>query len=300
MGADLTEGFQRITRATHVEALDVLVAKSGPVSLDVVVRFENGTSALPQQVFSEGYKDLIAMLFFLSVTKKASEFGQARVLVLDDALQSVDSTIRVGLIDYVLERFKDWQLIIAGHDRAWLSQLRGLFAKHGRVFAERTIQRWSFDQGPVVAGAAQNRADSLTAALAASDVRQTAAGIGLLLEEICQELSWRVQASVTRREGDRYTLGDLWPGVVRAFRATSLKALLSEIDMRLHIRNLLGAHFNDWADGIAWSDVEKLAQDVLSLYAAVYCEQCGNWVAKHDKVQVCRCGKRTLAPTNPD
>ena len=143
----------------------------------------------------------------------------------------MDSTIRVGLIDYVLERFKDWQLIIAGHDRAWLSQLRGLFAKHGRVFAERTIQRWSFDQGPVVAGAAQNRADSLTAALAASDVRQTAAGIGLLLEEICQELSWRVQASVTRREGDRYTLGDLWPGVVRAFRATSLKALLSEIDM---------------------------------------------------------------------
>jgi hypothetical protein len=65
--------------------------------------------------------------------KKAAEFGQARILVLDDALQSADATIRQGVMSYVLDELKDWQLIIAGHDRAWQEQLREQFLQAGQV-----------------------------------------------------------------------------------------------------------------------------------------------------------------------
>lgn len=75
-------------------------------------------------VFSEGYKDLIASLFFQAVTKKAAQSGQARVLVLGDALQSVGASIRLGFMDLVLDEFSDWQLIFTGNDRSWLEQLR--------------------------------------------------------------------------------------------------------------------------------------------------------------------------------
>lgn len=51
---DLTNSFARITRADHVKTIKVLVGKSGPVSLDVVIEFTNGSAALPQQTFSEG------------------------------------------------------------------------------------------------------------------------------------------------------------------------------------------------------------------------------------------------------
>lgn len=292
---DLTASFKRITRANHVTTIRVLVAKSGPVSLDVVVEFDNGTSALPQQAFSEGYKDLIALLFFLTVTKKAAELGQARVLVLDDALQSVDASIRVGVMDYVLDEFKDWQLIVTGHDRAWFTQLRGLFARRGRSVVERTIAGWSFAGGIEVSQASRTLAESLREAIDRADERMAASGAGLLLEEIAAELSWRLGASVIRREGDRYTLGDLWPGVAKALKQTTLEDVVAEIDLRLDIRNLLGAHSNPWADGIPWSDIQRLGEDTLAVYGATYCSSCAGWVQKSDGRIACRCGAVVLS-----
>jgi recombinational DNA repair ATPase RecF len=294
VGEDLTASFKRIARANHVTAIKVLVAKTGPVSLDVVVDFDNGASALPQQVFSEGYKDLIALLFFLAVIRKAAEFGQARILVLDDALQSVDATVRLGVMAYVLEEFKDWQLIITGHDRAWQEQLRELFIRKSRVFVERRVADWSFYDGIAVAGGSPSLADSARSALADRDERLTASATGTLLEQIAQELSWRAGISVTRRKGDRYTLGDLWPGVAKALRATSLRDTVNAIDEKYGLRNSLGAHYNNWADGIPWSDIRNFAEDVLKLYDAVYCTTCANWTEKKGKELRCRCGTITL------
>ncbi len=296
VGGELTASFTKITRARHVVALDVLVAKSGPVSLDVVVRFDNGTAALPQQAFSEGYKDLVALLFFLAVTKKAGELGQAKVLVLDDALQSVDASVRVGVMDYVLEHFSDWQLVITGHDRGWLAQLRGLFSRRGRSMVERRISRWSFSEGIHVTGATRLRVDTVRAGLEQHDERMTAAAVGILLEEICQELSWRVGTSVTRREGDRYSIGDMWPGLGKLLRSLGLTSIVDGLNQRLEIRNLLGGHFNDFADSIPWSDTQALAEDVLALYEAVRCEQCDSWVRKIDaKSYACTCALVGLA-----
>jgi hypothetical protein len=298
VGEELTASFKDITRATHVESLDVLVAKSGPVSLDVVVRFDNGTSALPQQAFSEGYKDLVALLLFLAITKKAGELGQAKVLILDDALQSVDASVRVGVMDYVLERFKDWQLIVTGHDRGWLAQLRALFNRRGRPVVERTISRWSFENGIEVSGAARLRVDTVQAGLEQHDERMTAAAVGILLEEICQELSWRLESSVHRRQGDRYTLGDLWPGIAKLLRPLGLGNAVDGINQRLEIRNLLGGHFNDFADSISWSDIQLLAEDVLTVYDVVHCDICGEWIAKNGKEYKCRCPERNF-PSAP-
>lgn len=290
IGGELTSSFKHITRAEHVVGLDVLVAKSGPVSLDVVVQFDNGTTALPQQVFSEGYKDLVALLFFLALTKKAGDLGQAKVLVLDDALQSVDSSVRVGIMDYVLEQFRDWQLIVTGHDRGWLAQLRALFARCGRPVVERVISRWSFSGGAQVSGSTRLRVMTVHAGLDQHDERMTAAAIGILLEEICQELSWRLQISIHRRQGDRYSLGDLWPGVAKAVRAIGLGGTVDRINQRSEIRNLLGGHFNDYADSIAWSDVRLLAEDVLALHEAVHCASCGEWISRGGDTVKCRCG----------
>lgn len=292
VGEELTDSFKRITRAEHIVALDVAVASSGPMSLDVVVRFDNGTTALPQQAFSEGYKDLVALLFFMAITKRAGELGQAKVLVLDDALQSVDAGIRLGVMDHILEQFADWQLIVTGHDRAWLSQLRGLYQRRGKPYVERTIAQWSFAGGIQVSGASRLRAETLRIALDQHDVRMSAAAAGILLEEICQELSWRIESGVTRRPGDRYTLGDLWPGIVKTLKKTELKGTLDDINLRLDVRNLLGAHFNEDADSIPWSDVKALAEDVLSLYERVYCSRCGSWIAKPGLA--CNCAVTTL------
>lgn len=289
---DLTKSFARITRAEHVKAIKVLVGKSGPVSLDVVIEFANGTTALPQQAFSEGYRDLIALLFFLAVTKKAGELGQARILVLDDALQSVDASVRLDLMDFVLEDFSEWQLIVTGHDRSWLNQLRRLYQVHQRSFSERVITRWSFDQGIELGDQSESIADDVRDGIERGRTRPTASATGLLLEQICQELSWRFEISIHRKEGDRYTLGDLWQGIEKKLRRTSIAEAVKSVHKRLTIRNLLGAHYNSWAEEIPWSEVEQLAKAALKIYESTHCGNCGNWVGKTGR---CRCGNLTLS-----
>lgn len=288
---DLTNSFARITQADHVKAIKVLVGKSGPVSLDVVIEFKNGATALPQQTFSEGYRDLIAALFFLAVTKRAGDLGQARILVLDDALQSVDSSIRLDLMDFVLEEFNDWQLIITGHDRSWLSQLRRLYQAHNRKFSERIITRWSFDRGIEFSDHSETVADDVRDALERGRSRPTASATGLLLEQICQELSWRFEISIHRKEGDRYTLGDLWQGVEKRLRKSTLADAVSSVHKRLIIRNLLGAHYNLWAEEIPWSEVEELANAALIIYEGTHCASCGTWVGRRG---ICKCGNLEL------
>lgn len=291
---ELSRAFREITGAEHVDAIRLLVGQSGPVSLDVVVQFSDGRTALPQQVFSEGYKDLLAMLVFLLMSKQAAAAGQARFLVLDDALQSVNATVRVGLMNYLLTQFSDWQLIITGHDRSWLTQLRALYHRRGRSFVEKATLTWSFDRGLRLAGESRSVSDSLRSAMLANDARQTAAGAGMLLEQMCHELSWRLRISVQRKENDRYTLGDLWPGIRKALARTPVCAEVEQIDLRVDLRNSVGAHFNDWADDVPWSDVETLGINTLSLFERVNCSACADWVAAGPSGMRCRCGALTL------
>ncbi|GAA1195448.1 hypothetical protein GCM10009608_33600 [Pseudonocardia alaniniphila] len=297
ISSDLTRSFADIANAEHVRAIRVLVGKSGPVSLDVVVDFNNGSSALPQQVFSEGYLDLIALLFFLSVTKRAGELGQANVLVLDDALQSVDSSIRLGAMNYILDAFSGWQLIITGHDRGWLAQVKALYGSHGRPYIERIISRWSFEGGIILGSSGWSVSDSMEDALARGDARVTAGTAGLLLEQVCHELSWRLRISVERVQGDRYALGDLWPGIFKVLRKTTLIEHAKKVDLRLSIRNLLGAHYNEWAESISWHDVEQLARGALALYRGTRCLSCHDWVRRGGVALTCPCGTTQVAIT---
>ena len=59
-----------------------------------IPRLKNNQTADPLGLFSEANLDLLAFLIFLAVAKEAAERGQARLLVLDDVLQSVDAVFR--------------------------------------------------------------------------------------------------------------------------------------------------------------------------------------------------------------
>jgi recombinational DNA repair ATPase RecF len=292
---ELTASFERVANVPHVKALHTLVAHSGPVSLDIVVEFTSGASAFPQQVFSEGYKDLIALLFFLAVTKRAADMGQARVLILDDALQSVDSSVRVGLMSYVLDEFKDWQLIVTGHDKAWHAQLRALFNSRGIPIVDREIIRWDFDTGPLIREGAWTTLSSLQNALARADMQATASSSGVLLEQIAHELSWRLGSSVKRKQEDRYTLSDLWGGIYSILRKREqAKSVCEKINSLISIRNLLGAHYNEWAASIPSSDIVVLAEEIMELYRLAYCQDCHSWIQQTGSVIACKKGHQSI------
>jgi len=283
IGAWITIAFRAITKAQHVERIEVVFGRSGPVALDVVVELSGGHHCFPQQIFSEGYRDLLAALFFMAVAKEATELGQARVLMLDDVFQSVDSTIRVAAVEYLVHEFKDWQLIFTVHDRLWFEQLRSTLQRAGLPFVERELRGWDFADGPNLLNAPAVLTTSLERQLEIGEPASICSAAGRLLEQACDQLSWRVNASVTRRRGDKYTLGDLCPAIFKMFRSTSLREVCSSIESTYALRNLAGAHYNEWADALSLTEALGFGQEVLTFVRSVWCADCSDWVARAGK-----------------
>jgi hypothetical protein len=50
--------------------------------------------------------------------------SQLRVLVLDDLLIGIDMSNRVAVLNVLLDRFSDWQIILLTHDRIWYETVR--------------------------------------------------------------------------------------------------------------------------------------------------------------------------------
>ncbi len=297
----ITDSFREVSTAgAHVQRIEVHPGRITPSSLEVVVQLQNGQDVDPRNLFSEANLDLLALLILLAVAKESAERGQAKLLVLDDVLQSVDATFRVRAAEYILAEFSDWQLIYTVHDRLWQEQLRMLLRRFGMSFVDREIVRWSFESGPTVLSASLGMEELLQEAMRRGDAYGTCAHAGLLLERTCNALSYNLPISVTRRLGDKYTLGDLWPGILKTLKKTSAAPVAADVDRWLHLRNLLGAHYNEWAQALSRNESWQFGEAVLKLLDSVRCGSCHRWVevdalGRSGTSWSCRCSSTTIS-----
>ncbi len=301
--ARLTSAFRSVSTASFVTDVAIEFGTIGDLALRIGLVLTNGKTASPRQVLSEANLDLLALLFFVALAQESVSRGQAPFLILDDVLQSVDSTVRVAFVDYVLSELKDWQLIFTVHDRLWQEQLVHLFRRRAHRFRALDILTWSFESGPAIADARLDREAGLTDALKSGRTGSICSETGLLLERLSHELSVALPISVVRKSGDRYTLGDLWPGILKALRKTTAASLAEAVDRWLHLRNLLGAHYNDWAQSVALSEAQQFGTAAIALNRALSCDGCST-VVSLDTVSRdswhCRCGALVVAKRPSD
>jgi predicted ATP-dependent endonuclease of OLD family len=221
---NLTESFKLISTVDFVHQINVKISELTEVSFEIEIILKNGKSISPNNIFSEANLDLLILLLYTSIIREAEKYGQAKILILDDVLQSVDSIIRVKFIEYLLANFKDWQIIITAHDRLWLNQIKTAFNRHSHIFKELEIFRWNFESGPqIFEGKGQAMVSAFNDALESKNPQLIASQAGLFMEGICHNLSIQWSTSVKRKEGDRYTLGDLWGGIMKSLKNTDLK-----------------------------------------------------------------------------
>jgi hypothetical protein len=295
---DLTSAFNEISPRSAVDCLEIELGDETAVALEVKVRLRNGREADPKLVLSEANQDLIAFLVFVVIAKAAAERSEAKVLVFDDVFQSVDSPIRLAALNYVISSLTDWQFFVTAHDRLWREQVVLLFQRLGRPLESLEIINWNLEHGPRLRRDSGEPGSSLRVALEAAEPAAIAAQAGRLLEQISDVLSWTLVISVKRKPDDRYTLADLWPGVRKVLSKTNAAAACEEIDLYLHLRNLLGAHANPWAEGASREETQRFAEAVLWLLALSRCPACGRWVEPSPTagVWICRCGTTRLGP----
>ena len=297
-GERLTEGFKEISSGEFVERIFLVFNDVSNMSLRVVVRLKNGKQTSPQHIFSEANLDLLSFLLFTSVLQEAARHGQEKVLVMDDVFQSVDASIRVSVIDYIMREFSDWQLIFTLHDRLWKNQLREILRKNSHQFIERDILRWSFDNGPVIATTKETK-ELILAAIDRGEFISLCAQTGIFLESLCDKLSWILPISVTRRKEDKYTLGDLWPGIAKSLKKTSVKEKVENVEKWIPLRNLVSAHFNEWAQSLSLDEAVTFADSIIQLHDSVYCEKCFSWIVpvlEGKRGYMCRCESIRIFP----
>ena len=100
-----------------------------------------------------------------------------------------------------------------------------------------------------------------------------------------------------KKRDDRYTLDDLWPGVAKSLKRSEAAACINEINGLRRLRNLAGAHYNEWAQTVTSVEAQRFAAGVLELLARTWCSKCTAWVRRTAHTLVCPCGSVRLVPS---
>lgn len=278
ISSGVTADFLNLAHLDHVKNISLEVdGHDGSLNLKCVL--SSGTQAEPTQVLSEGALDLLAILLLLGVAQACAERGQSRFLVLDDVWQSVDTVHRTATLDYLFSRkFRSWQLLVTAHDRLWARLIEARARRSG--FKMKTIQfgAWSESDGPIIATGHAATVTQLSMLLRDASPEVLGSYSGRAIEELADELSQTLRASISRASGDRYTLGDLWPSVSSIIRkkfSGDAKAVAHLIDNELDIRNLYSAHYNDWAESFSAKEIRDFAKHIVELWNVTHCTECG-------------------------
>jgi energy-coupling factor transporter ATP-binding protein EcfA2 len=281
--------FHCFSTANFVEDIIIEAGEINEVSLKLTLKLKNGSLTSPEKVLSEANLDLLAAIIYLSIIKNAAdEYGQGKILILDDVLQSIDYNIRLNFIEYLMEYFSDWQIFFTVHDRVWKENIISELRRKNHKLIEYEIKRWDLDNGPQIIDTHSDKYLKLKEYIDTGSVQEICNYSGFLLEYICEELSYILKLKLPRERGGKYTLSPLWT-TLKSHRIanTSLKSTLDKIDRTISLRNLLGCHYNSWADTIPNMEVQEFGNNVLEFYSKVYCQDCKSWIKSIFNKYIC-------------
>lgn len=293
IGNKLTHSFLEISPLNFIENFSVVYDKKNILALKIIIHLKNNKNCTPSQILSEANLDLLALLFYISFVQESAERGQAKIFILDDVLQSIDATIRVSFINYILKYFNDWQFVITAHDRLWHRQLCDLMNQNGHIYTNIHITKWSFNEGSKLNYSIQDPCSFLTKLMDEGEVVAICSQAGILLEEVCDKISVNLSTSIHRRKDDKYTIGDLWPSISKLLNKTTINSKIENVNKWLHLRNIIGAHYNEWATSLSLDEAKQFGQSILDLINSLKCDECKNWIIATPSLDFysCKCGK---------
>ncbi|WP_439386642.1 AAA family ATPase [Amycolatopsis lexingtonensis] len=278
----VSDNFGKVVRLDWVDSVTLDIGEGQEFGITVEL---GGRAVEPVQVLSEAALDLLALLIVVEVHVECAELGQSPLIVFDDVFQSVDATHRVHAMDHILARLEGWQVIVTVHDRLWMELVCASLRRANRDYRSLEVLAEGFGNSPRIRGTSVDHSATLRDVLSrSSNPPLVAAAAGRLLEELSDKLSVSLECSVSRRADDKYDLGALWPGVLKALKKNGTAEMgeaVSEVNQLLALRNILGAHYNEWATSVSTREANEFGAAVLRLWDLAVCPTCGARYAKY-------------------
>ncbi len=97
------------------------------------IEFLGVTPETPQLFLNEARLSALALAIYFAGRQVCATILQAdtpRLMVLDDVLIGLDQSNRLPVMDVLADEFKDWQIVLLTHDRAWFEMARAYHRRH--------------------------------------------------------------------------------------------------------------------------------------------------------------------------
>ena len=303
--------YQKIHPLEKIGQLKLKLDERQRGSLIYGVAFAEQKDIQPQPYYSESHLDTLGLCIFLALAKRNTK--DRTVVVLDDVLGSVDQQHQKRTLDMLLEEADSFsQLFITTHYRPLRDQFR--FARSPSTPVQlMELKPWNFEQG-IRTGKTLGYAQELEQQLLEDDFRRDviASQAGQLFESLLEFISRNYRCKVPHVIEPRFTFGELASApnkilkqnlkVVRQQGNSATDIMLGPIygklDQAIHVRNLVGCHFNQWAGELSDQDVQDMAELALELADTLICQDCGSLPTsnKSGSYWECSCKQTRLYP----
>jgi ABC-type Mn2+/Zn2+ transport system ATPase subunit len=279
------EYFQKIHPRESIGNPKLKVTERGTASIDLTCVFHKKPGD-PRGCYSEGHVDSLGLCIFLAIRRFHYDQDPAlSLLVLDDVLHSVDGEHRMATAKLILKEFADHQIVITTHDPLWFENLKAVARVAGRNFSYHRIAGWSLSTGPIWGDHLSDYEWLVSKAAITAQAADRLIKAGRLLEQILQNLCDRLTVAVPFSLRGLYTLDPLWTSFMprakknREFYTTAGQELDKIEEMR-GLRNLAGAHYNEWARYLTDNESKELTQAIVKLRQHVYCPTCNEFIKR--------------------
>lgn len=307
---EISDNVTKYYRAIHPEDSEDEVTGAPKIAIQ---RRSGGTAALrgtfngipiedPRWVYSDGHLDTVGICMFLALRRfRANRPGDARLMVLDDVVLSIDLGHARRLLAVLRDEFKDHQILLFTHN--------GLFAKWVSdllpSFQRKVITGWTLEQGVSLADLPSSMERLAAEAQSGSSPKLVAQAIMTTMDEFLTDARFALQLSVPARRGEQYTFTDLWGPFCKRLRDVQkamgrdipdVKQLVGELADLPKVRNLLAAHENEFAREFPLATIRELAKKTATLISLLHCEACCSFAApipdrKKPALVSCQCQK---------
>jgi hypothetical protein len=279
------EYFRAIHPGERIGSPALKVTDRGTASIDLTCVFHDQPGD-PRGCYSEGHVDSLGLCIFLAIRRYHHETdGELSLLVLDDVLHSVDGEHRMATAKLILKEFADHQVVITTHDPLWFENLKAVARVAGRSFLYHRIADWSLSTGPVWGDHLSDYEWLISPESATAQTADRVIKAGRLLEQILQNLCDSLAVAVPFSLRGRYTMEPLWTSFLprakknKEFYAAAADAL-DKIEELRGLRNLIGAHYNQWASFLTASESKELTDAIMNLREHVYCSTCCEFIKR--------------------
>lgn len=259
------------------------IQRHGRGTLFIRGHFNNRAVEDPRWVYSDGHLDTVGLAIFLALRRfRGNEPSDAKLMILDDVVLSIDLSHARRFIQLLESRFDDHQILLLTHNELfahWCSRLLNNIRRF-------PILEWSLLDGPKI-GDYRSRRKILENVLNSGSPKEIGLALMAFLDEWLLEARYEFELSVPARYGEKYTLTEIWEPFVKALKGIQkslgitidgLDELLTGLTDLPDVRNTLAAHENEFARQYPRNVVVEIAKRAMALIDLFYCQTCNSFV----------------------